>query len=101
LRISSTSSISEVLLVCSESRSLDWLSFRTSYVGSLVTLFSFNDVKLNDFSIINGSDSLVWVVLDDSRLMNEDIFSIFVIPADETIAILNIEPLNDSGHSLG
>lgn len=37
--------------------------------------------------------------VDITHLMHENIFVFFVIPTYETVAILNIEPLNGAGHS--
>ena len=56
--------------------------------------------KYNDFTnlaVANGPNSLLWVVLDDGSLVNEHIL-LGVVPVDEAIARLNVEPLDGAAH---
>ena len=55
------------------------------------------NVKLDFLAITKAGSRLVWIVLDDPKLMYKDIFH-RVISGDEPITVLNIEPLHSSSH---
>ena len=48
-------------------------------------------------SVPDGSDSLLGVVLDDGGLVNEHIL-LGVVPVDEAVSRLDVEPLHGSSH---
>ena len=50
----------------------------------------------SNLSIADRSHGLLWVVFDDGRLMDKDVF-LGVIPVDEPIAGLDVEPLDGAG----
>ena len=60
-----------------------------------MSLGSMDDNELNCFTITNTTKVFLWVVLDDGILVHEDVF-ICVTPGDETVTILDVEPLHCS-----
>jgi hypothetical protein len=71
-------------------------SFWSSDICSLVTLFSFYDVKLYNFAISDASEIFPGVVLDDCSLMDKNIF-FGVISVNEAISALDVEPFYTAG----
>jgi len=55
-----------------------------------------NNVEKYFFSIADGSKVFVFVVFGDGGLVNENVF-VGVVSVDETVAVSNVEPLDDSG----
>lgn len=75
----------------------NWFAFRSSYVGSFISLLTDNDIELNDFPIADGTNCLSWIIHDDGGLMYKYIL-FRVITIDETVAALYIEPFHGSAH---
>jgi len=72
-------------------------SFRARNIGSFVALLADHNVKLNNLAVANGPNSLLWVVLDDGSLVDEHIF-LGVVPVDESVPRLDVEPLHSAAH---
>merc|ERR1719220_234059 len=83
--------------ICSIGRPFDRSSLWPRDVGSLVALLSDHNVKLNNLAIADRPDSFLRVVLDDGSLVNKDIF-LGVVPVDESISRLDVEPFHRAAH---
>merc|ERR1719458_2507946 len=81
--------------ICCVGRSLYRGSLGPGHVASLIPLLSDYNVKLNHLSVSDRSHCLLRVVLDDGGLMDEDIF-LRIIPIDETVTRLDVEPFHGS-----
>jgi len=73
------------------------LSAGSCDVSGFVALLPDNDVKFDFLSISNGANQLLWIILNDGRLMNKHIF-LGVRPIDKSIAALDVEPFYNTGH---
>jgi len=69
----------------------------TGNISRFVTLFSNDDIKLNFFSVSNGSNQFFRVVFNDGRLMDKDVL-LGIGSVDETISALDVEPFHNSRH---
>ena len=59
-----------------------------------------DDVKFDDFSIAEGGDCLLGVILEDGRLVNKDVL-LGVVPVDEAVTRFDIEPLDSPPNLVG
>merc|ERR1719195_158908 len=75
-------------------------SFGSRDIGCFIPLLSDDNIKLNDLSVTNRSHCFLWIVLDNSSLVDEDVF-LGVIPVDETISRFYVKPLDCSGDFRG
>merc|ERR1719221_126646 len=80
--------------------SFDWSSLGSRYIRSLVALLSDDNIKFNNLSVSYRSNSLLGIVLDDGSLVNEHIL-LGVIPVDEAVPRLDVEPFHSPTHSGG
>ena len=76
-------------------RSDDRYSFRSGNVCCFGTVFPSKNVKFDDLAFAERLDGFFGVVFDDCRLVNEYI-SLGVVSVDESVAVLDIEPLDGS-----
>merc|ERR1719412_1514794 len=86
-----------MIAVCCIGRSFYRSSLRPRNIGCLVAFFANHNVKLDNLAIADRPDSFLWVVLDDSGLVNKDIF-LGVISVDESVSRLDVEPLHCAAH---
>jgi len=78
-------------LVSGIGRPFDSLTLRTGDIAGLVSFVPEDDVKFNEFSVTDAPHCLLWVVLDDGGLVNENVF-FCVVTVDEAITRLDVEP---------
>jgi hypothetical protein len=57
---------------------------------------AFYNVKYDFFAIANGAKKFFWIIFDDCRLMNEDIF-IRIVTMNKSISVADIEPFYLTG----
>ena len=79
---------------------LDGGAVGAANVARLIALLADDDVKLDDFSVANGADRLLGVILEDGRLVDKDVL-LGVVAVDKAVAGLDVEPLNGSRHLVG
>lgn len=83
-------------LVCRELATPNRFTRGSCHVGSLIALLTDDHIKFHDLSIAHRANSLFRVVARNSALVHEDIL-FGVVPVDEAIAALYIEPLDGAG----
>merc|ERR1712168_1262619 len=88
---------SEPPSVCSILAALNIRSIWPCYISSFISLFSFNDIKLNLLTISNTSKVFSWVVFYNGRLVDKYIL-FGVISVYESITALDVEPLHSSAN---
>lgn len=74
-------------------------SIWTSHICCFSTLFSFNHIKLNSFSISHTAQILAWIILLDGGLVYKHVF-FGVISIYKSISISDVEPF-DSAKDFG
>ena len=79
---------------------LDGSAVGAADVARLVPLLADDDVELDDLAVTDGPDGLLGVVLQDGRLVNEDVL-LGVVAVDEPVAGLDVEPLDGPRHLVG
>lgn len=80
-------------LVWRKLATLNGFAIRAGYIGCFIALFTQNHIEFNDLFIAHRTYGLLWVVIHDGRLMNENIL-FGVVAIDEAISALHIEPLD-------
>lgn len=73
--------------------SLNGFTIWTGDIRCFAAFFSSYDVKFYKFTIANWTNCFFWIVLNDGRLMNEDVLLV-VITIDKSVAAFNIEPFD-------
>ena len=76
--------------------SLDGGALGAAHVAGLVSLLADYDVEFHRLSVSHGADGLLGIVLEDGGLMDEHILA-SVIPVDEAVAGLDVEPFDGTG----
>ena len=69
---------------------------RAGDIGRLVAFLTFNNVKDDLLAIANRSQEFLWVIFDNRRLMDEDIF-VRIVAMDESVPITDVEPFHLAG----
>jgi hypothetical protein len=86
-----------LLLVWRILRAGDRCARWSGHVGGLEALLALHNIKLNLLILTQAALGLVRIVLDYGGLMHKDVL-VGVVTIDETVTVLDVEPLNNTSY---
>ncbi len=75
----------------------DRATVRSGHIGRLEALLTLDDVEFDPFILTQAALRLARIVLGDRGLVNEHVL-VVVVTVDETVAVLDVEPLDNASY---